>query len=142
MCPHSCFIPASHLEAQLSEVHRRVSRKEASRWASRRTEEQPPQRQTHPPAIPPLWGPPAGCSEAARPRRPGPTAARQLEEPRPESRGSGRGLAEPEGSDRGGSRARGGGRRGEVAAPFLPGGMERWAGAFRGTDRSEVLEAE
>lgn len=34
------------------------------------------------------------------------------------------------------------GAAGGAAAPFLPGGSERWARAFRGADRSEVLEAE
>lgn len=59
--------------------------------------------------------------------------------PRPAGR-----VPAPEGPRQGRGRGAGPGRglRGGVAAPFLPGGSERWAGAFRGADRSEVLEAE
>lgn len=69
----------------------------------------PSLRQTHPPASPAAQGPPAGCSVALRPRRPGPGAARRLEEPLEEPRGSGKGPARPGGSGRRGAGPSGGG---------------------------------
>lgn len=73
-----------------------------------------------------LRGPPA-----AAPQHPGP------EQPKGGAAAAAGRRGKP---GRGGAGA--GGARGGVAAPFLPGGLERWAGAFRRADRSEVLEAE